>query len=186
MQADGLPFAVKFCLLLAIFALGFLLARDLFFIVNGSSHQKNNSYAAAVSSPAPNKAKEGKPVSGPSPTARSAESKGQLPEKTGDASTSLRQLPVENSPVENPTGVRPLELGNGSVKKSGPNAKPLRADEGTLSGGDLRTGTDAKPMGSLRGPGESGITGSLRPDERALPTGTLRSDEGSSPVGSLR
>ena len=47
MQADGLPFAVKFCLLLAIFALGFLLARDLFFIISGPSDQKNSSYAAA-------------------------------------------------------------------------------------------------------------------------------------------
>ena len=186
MQADGLPFAVKFCLLLAIFGLGFLLARDLFSIISGPSDQTNGSYAAADSSPVSTKTKAETPSSKVSPSALPAESKEQVREKTGEASTSLRQVPVENLLVDNPTAGRPLEQGNGSVKKSGPNAKPLRADEGTLSGGDLRTGTDAKPMGSLRGPAESGVTGSLRPDERALPTGPLRSDEGSLPVGSLR
>ena len=107
-------------------------------------------------------------------------------EKTEEASTSLRQDPVKNLPVDNPTAGRPLELGNGPAKNTGLNAKSLRADEGIPPAGDLRTGADAKPMGSLRGAGESGITGSLRTDERALPTGTLRSDEGSSPMGSLR
>lgn len=185
MQADGLPFAVKFFLLLVIFALGFLLARDLFFIINGPSDQKDKTYAAAASSPIPTKAKKEIPSSEVPPIARPAESKDQLREKTGEAATSLRRDPVENLPIDNPTAGRPLELGNRQAKKSGPNAKPLRADEG-LPMGDLRAGTDAKPMGSLRSPAESSVTGSLRPEERSLPTGSLRPEEGSLHTGSLR
>ena len=76
MQTDGLPFAGKFFLLLAIFALGFLLARDLFFIISGPSDQKNSSYAAADYSPAPVKTKVEK-----SSSKASAESKAQDPIK---------------------------------------------------------------------------------------------------------
>jgi len=185
MQADGLPFVVKFFLLLAIFGLGFLLARDLFSIISGPSDQTNSSYAAADFSPVSTKTKAETPSSNGSPYALPAESKEQLREKT-EVSTSLRQDAVKNLPVDNPSSGRSLELGNGPAKNTGLNAKSLRGDEGIPPVGDLRMGADAKPMGSLRGPGESGITGSLRPDERALPTGTLRPDEGSSPVGSLR
>ena len=186
MQADGLPFAVKCCLLLAIFGLGFLLARDLFSIISGPSDQKNSSYAAADSSPVSTKTKAETPSSKVSPSALPAESKEQVREKTAEVSTSLRQDSVKNPPIDNPGSDRPLELGKGPAKNSGANVKSLRADEGRLPVGDLRTGADAKPMGSLRSPAESGITGSLRSDERSLPTGSLRPDEGSLPTGSLR
>ena len=186
MQSDGLPFVVKFFLLLVIFALGFLLARDLFSIISRPSDQKNSSYAAADYSPAPTKTTAETSSSNASPSAIPMESKEQVREKTGEASTSLRQDPVKNLPIDNPSSGRPLELGNGPAKNTGLNAKSLRGEEGVPPVGDLRTGTDVKPMGSLRGPAESGVVGSLRPDERALPTGSLRPDEGSLPTGSLR
>jgi hypothetical protein len=185
MQANGIPFVVKFFLLLVIFALGFLLARDLFSIINGAPYQKNSSYAAADSSPSSTKTKMEKPSSEVSPSALPADSKEPLREKAAEVSSSLSQAVVENLPGDKTTAGRPLELGNGPTKKSGSDANPLRADEGRPMG-DLRTGADAKPLGSLRGPAESGITGSLRPDERLLPTRSLRSDEGSLPTGSLR
>jgi cytoskeletal protein RodZ len=186
MQTDGLSFIVKFFLLVVIFALGFILARDLFFIINGPSDQKNSSYAASDSSPASAKTKTETSSSRASPSAIPMESKEQVREKTAEASTSLRQDPVKNLPIDNPSSGRPLELGNGPAKNTGLNAKSLRGEEGISPVGDLRTGTDAKPTGSLRGPAESGVIGSLRPDERALPTGSLRPDEGSLPTGSLR
>jgi hypothetical protein len=186
MQSDGLPFVVKFFLLLVIFALGFLLARDLFSIISRPSDQKNSSYAAADSLPAAAKTKEEKPSSKVSPPALPADSKEQVRERTGEASTSLSQDPVKNLPVDNPSSGRPLELGNGPAKNTGLNAKSLRGDEGIPPLGDLRTGADAKPLGSLRSPAESSVTGSLRPDERSLPTGSLRPEEGSLPTGSLR
>ena len=173
MQADGLPFAGKCFLLLAIFALGFLLARDLFFIISGPSGQKNSSYAAADYSPAPAKTKAEKSFSKASPSAIPTESKAQDP--------------IKNFPAGSPKAADQLsESGNGSAEQSGPQPRTLRADEGTVPVGDLRKGADAKPMGGLRSPAESGVTGSLRPDERSLPIGSLRPDEGSLPMGSLR
>jgi hypothetical protein len=184
MQSDRLPFVVKFLLLLVIFGLGLLLARDLFFIINGSSEQKNSSYAAE-SSPAPTKTKKEIPSFDASPSTRRAESNEPLGEKTGQVS--LVQDPAKDLPENNPSTIaRPVELGNAPSKSNGSNANPLRADEERLPVGDLRTGADAKPMGSLRSPAESSVTGSLRPDERLLPTGSLRSDEGHLPTGSLR
>src|SRR5262245_10321586 len=171
MQADGLPFAGKFFLLLAIFVLGFLLARDLFFIISGPSDQKNSSYAAADYSPAPVKTKVEKSSSKAS--AIPTESKAQDPIKNFRADSPKADQLSESS-------------GNGSTEQSGPQPKTLRADEGTLPVGDLRKGADAKPMGGLRSSAESGVTGSLRPDERSLPTGSLRPDEGSLPMRSLR
>jgi hypothetical protein len=171
MQADGLPFAGKFFLLLAIFALGFLLARDLFFIISGPSDQKNSSYAAADYSPAPVKTK----------VEKSSSKASAIPTK------SKAQDPIKNFSAGSPKAADQLsESGNGSAEQSGPQPKTLRADEGTLPVGDLRKGADAKPMGGLRSPAESGVTGSLRPDERSLPTGSLRPDEGSLPMGNLR
>lgn len=187
MQADGLPFAGKCFLLLAIFALGFLLARDLFFIISGPSDQKNSSYAAAGYSPAPVKTKAEKSSSKASPSAIPTESKELLREKPLEAPISVKQDPIKNFPAGSPKAADQLsESGNGSAEQSGPNPKTLRADEGTLPVGDLRKGADAKPMGGLRSPAESGVTGSLRPDERSLPTGSLRPDEGSLPMGNLR
>jgi hypothetical protein len=186
MQADGLPFAGKFFLLLGIFALGFLLARDLFFIISGPSDQKNSSYAAADYSPAPAKTKAEK-SSSKAPSAIPRESKEPLREKPVEATISVEQDPIKNFPAGSPKAADQLsESGDRSAKQSGSNPKPLRADEGTLPVGDLRTGADAKPTGGLRSPAESGVTGSLRPDERSLPTGSLRPDEGSLPLGSLR
>jgi len=187
MQTNGLPFVVKFFLLLVIFALGFLLARDLFFIINGPSDQKNSSYAATDSSPPSTKTKAETSSSKASPSAPAVEPKEPLREKSVEAPISVRQDPAKNLPADSPRAAdRPLELGNGQAKSSGANPKPLRADDGRLPVGDLRTGSDAKPMGSLRSPGESSVAGSLRPDERSLPTESLRPDEGSLPAGSLR
>jgi hypothetical protein len=186
MQADGLPFVVKFFLLLVIFALGLLWARELFFVISGPSDQKSSSYAAAVSSTAPTKTKREIPFSDASLATRAAKSNEPLREKLGEAAISKQDSP-KNSPADNLKAPdRPLQFGNGSAKNSGFNSKPLRADEGVLPTGDLRTGADAKPMGSLRSPTESSVTGSLRSDERSLPTGSLRPDEGSLPTGSLR
>ena len=186
MQADGLPFAGKFFLLLAIFALGFLLARDLFFIISGPSGQKNSSYAAD-SLPTSTRTKDEKPSSKVSRSALPADSKEPLREKSVEAPISAGQETLQNLPADDPRAAsRPLELGNGQAKSSAVNAKPLRTDDGRLPVGDLRTGSDAKPMGSLRSPAESSVTGSLRSDERSLPTGSLRPDEGSLPGGSLR
>jgi len=185
MQSDGLPFVVKFFLLLAVFGIGFILTRDLFFIMREPSGQKNNSYAASDSSPAPTKIKTETSSSKASPSAPAVESKEPLRDKLIEAPISSRQEPAKNLAVNNPQEVdRPLELGNTS--KGGLNAKPLRGDEGRLPMGDLRMGSDAKPMGSLRSPAESSITGSLRPDEHSLPTKSLRLEEGSLPTGSLR
>jgi|SRR5262245_2437659 len=171
MQSDGLPFAGKLLLLLAIFVLGFLLARDLFFIISGPSDQKNRSYAAADYSPAPVKTKVEKSSSKASAIPTESEA----------------QDPIRNLPAGSPKAADQLsESGNGSAEQSGPQPKILRADEGTVPVGDLRKGADAKAMGALRSPAESGVTGSLRPDERSLPTGSLRPDEGSLPVGNLR
>ena len=187
MRSDGLPFVVKFFLLVVIFGLGFLLARDLFTIISRPSGQKNSSYAAADSLPASTKTKEEKPSSKVSPSALPADSKEPLREKSVEVPISAGQDTLKNLPADDPTAAnRPLELGNGQAKNSAVNAKPLRTDEGRLPVGDLRTGSDAKPMGSLRSPAESSVTGSLRSDERSLPTGSLRPDEGSLPGGSLR
>jgi hypothetical protein len=187
MQVNGLPFVVRGFLLLAIFALGFLWARDLFFVINGRLEQKEKKYVAAAPSPAPTKTKR-QIISSDVPSAvRPTESKEPLLENRGEASTSLKQDPAKNLPADNLKAAdRPLELGNGPAKNSGPNTQSLRADEGRLPVRDLRTGAEAKPMGSLRSLAESGITGSLRPDERLLPTGSLRPEEGSLPTGSLR
>ena len=186
MQANKLPFLVKCVFLLVIFALGFLLARDIFFLISGPSDQKNSSYAAADSSSAPTKTRADLPLSKASPTVP-AESKESLREKPGENPISVTQDPAKNSPVDSPRVVdRPLELGNGQAKGTSFNTKLLRNDEGRLTTGDLRTGADVKPMGSLRNPGESSIAGSLRPDERSLPTGSLRPEEGSLPTGNLR
>jgi hypothetical protein len=186
-QTDGLPFAAKLFLLLAIFGLGFLLARDLFFIVNGSSDQKSSSYAAADSSPASTKTKAQTSSPKVPPSALPADSKEPLRERPIEAPISAGQDTLKNLPADDPRAAnRPLELGNGQAKSSAVNPKPLRTDEERLPVGDLRTGADAKPMGSLRSPAESSVTGSLRPDERGLPTGNLRQDEGSLPTGGLR
>lgn len=187
MQSDRLPFIAKFLLLLVIFALGFLLARDLFFIISGPSEQKNSSYAAAESSPAATKTKKGKTSSEPSTSAGPVGSKEPLLEKADQASNALAQDAAKDLSADNPSTVgRPMELGNTPSKTSSLSAKPLRADTAVLPMGDLRTGADAKPMGSLRTPSESSISGSLRSDERLLPTGSLRPDEGHLPTGSLR
>jgi cytoskeletal protein RodZ len=186
MQSERLPFVVKILLLLVIFALGFLLARDLFFIISGPSEQKNSSYAAAQSSPAPTKTKKGITSSETSSSARPVGSKEALLEKADRASNLLGQDLAKDLPADNPSTIgKPMELGNAPSKSNALNAKPLR-DTGILPGGDLRTGADAKPLGSLRTPSESSVSGSLRSDELSLPTGSLRQDEGHLPTGSLR
>ena len=102
MQANGLPFVVKFLLLLVIFALGFLLARDLFFIISGPSDQKNSSYAATDSSPALIKTKAETSSSKASPSALPAESKEPLREKAVEPPISVRQDPAKNLPADSP------------------------------------------------------------------------------------
>ena len=184
MHADG-PFAVKCFLLLAIGALGFLWARDLFFIIRGPSDQKNSSYAAA-DSPATIGTRAQNSAPRVSPTAQPEGPREQSRDKTAEKSTSLRQDAVKNLPADQSSAGDSLEPGNRPIKKSGSNAKSLRSDEGARPTGDFRTGVDAKPLESLRSPAESGITGSLRSDEGILPTGSLRPNEGSLPTGSLR
>ena len=186
MRSDGPPFIVRLFLILIICAVLFLTARDFYLNFGGSPTQKVTHYAQDAPSPPSAQTKShASPVK--VPVALPTEQKDQLrdPIPTPAPPVSLREPPVENLNEGNLQEVRePAKLSNAPADNKNLGAKSLRADNGKLptgslrSGseptGSLRTGAEAKTAGDLRRPEEAAVKGGLRPDQSSLPTGSLR------------
>jgi len=147
------PLIITLALVLVTVVIGFFALREIFLIIQGPSIESQPVVSPVVSASAPIGEKREvspySPATAYSPVKLGMQSSGGSPEGQG---------PLREGPPENLSSLRSIPTGSlRSEAESIIDGSLLRADEGSLWGGDLR----ALPMGRLRSEAESIIEGSF-------------------------